>query len=436
VSNFNIYNFVKDLYPICRSITGDGTYDTLKKIKKFIPLELKKIKSGEKVFDWTVPKEWNVKDAFIADEDGNKIIDFKKNNLHLVSYSEPIDRNVSYEELIKHLHYLKDNPDWIPYRTSYYNKDWGFCLSYNQFKKLKKTSYHVKIDTSLSDGYLRYGELYVKGKSEKEILFSTYTCHPSMCNDNLSGVSVLTKLAKSIGKMDLNYSYRFLFIPETIGSISWLAKNENKLEKIIGGMVVTCCGDRGKLNYKKSRIGNGLVDYFMSFTDINCKEFAPMGSDERQFCSQGINLPIGCLTRTAYGEYDEYHTSADDLNFVQENYLNHTYIFLKNFISDMDSKSEHFFNLSEKKFKVQKKYTKAEVNLGEKGLYTNIGGVAGLKGKNNHVKAIKWLMNYSDGDYNLGNISMMSKTNLEYLNDVALNLTERGLLKKLGESND
>ena len=320
---------IKELFPICRSLTGEGNRKTLQILKKEIPnLELNSVKSGTKVFDWKIPKEWKIRDAYIKDSDGKKIVDFKKSNLHVMSYSIPINKKMNLSELKKHLITKKETPNYIPYATSYYEKNWAFCISYNQYKNLKDDEYQVVIDSELFDGVMDYGELYLKGKSKKEILFSTYICHPSLANDNLSGIYVLTELAKYlVNQTDLQYSYRFLFVPETIGVISWLSKNRNHLNFIEGGLVATCLGDNGDIHYKRSRRGSSIIDKVVEkvLVDYNQKyiisDFYPFGSDERQYCSPAINLNIGSLMKTPYLEYEEYHTSGDNLQFISKKHL-------------------------------------------------------------------------------------------------------------------
>ena len=251
-----MHRFITDLFPICRSITGDGVRETLHLIGKHIPVEIHEIPSGTKVFDWAVPNEWNIRDAYIKNIKGERVVDFKNSNLHVVSYSLPIHTKMTLEELKPHLHTLPEFPDWIPYRTSYYKESWGFCLSHQQFMELKDEEYEVCIDSTLEEGHLTYGECYLRGETTQEILISCHVCHPSLCNDNLSGIALSTFLAKALGLKSLRYSYRFLFIPGTIGSITWLALHESQISNIKSGMVVTGVGDPGAVTYKKSRQGN------------------------------------------------------------------------------------------------------------------------------------------------------------------------------------
>jgi aminopeptidase-like protein len=321
----NIYLLAKNLWPINRSITGNGVRKTLSIIKRIIPeLNIFEIKSGTKVFDWTIPKEWNVNDAYIITPKGKKICSFKKNNLHLVGYSTPLQKKLNLVELQKHLHSLPNQPDAIPYVTSYYKERWGFCISQKQREKLEDGQYEVYIDSELSNGSLTYGELIIKGQLKKEIFLSTYVCHPSMANNELSGPSVVTYIAKwLLNKSYRRFSYRIIFVPETIGSIAYLSKNKKKLiSKVIAGFNVSCIGDNRNYSYLPSRNGKTLSDLVAKHvlknisTSFKSYKWKDRGSDERQYCSPGIDLPIASIMRTKYGEYPEYHTSLDDLKNV------------------------------------------------------------------------------------------------------------------------
>ena len=319
--------FVEELFPICRSITGDGIRETLRRIGERIPLELHEVPTGTQVFDWTVPKEWNIRDAYIEDPGGRRVVDFADSNLHVVSYSVPVDARMSLSELKEHVHTLPDQPDLIPYRTSYYSESWGFCMQHAKFQALEDGEYAVRIDSSLEPGSLTYGECYLPGETEAEILISCHCCHPSIANDNLSGIALATRLAQHLRGLSLRYSYRFLFIPGTIGSITWLALNEDQVRRIEHGLVVTCVGDPGPPTYKRSRRGDALIDRAAAHVLRNSGQphrivdFSPYGYDERQYCSPGFDLAVGSLTRTPHAEYPEYHTSADDLGFVHPEFL-------------------------------------------------------------------------------------------------------------------
>jgi aminopeptidase-like protein len=424
---YEIYRMVFDLYPICRSITGDGVRETLKYIRKTIPLEIKEVPSGTQVFDWTIPKEWNIRDAYVKDSKGNKVIDFRKSNLHILNYSVPVQKKVSLQELQEHLFTIPEYPDWIPYRTSYYNENWGFCLSYKDFEKLKEDTYEVHIDSTLEDGHLTFGEFFVKGQLQDEILISTHICHPSLCNDNLSGIALASILATHLAKSDSRYSYRFLFIPGTIGSITWLSLNEKKVSKIKHGLVVACVGDSGQFTYKKTRQGNAEVDGVVINALKNSKEefkivdFFPYGYDERQYCSPGFNLPVGCLMRTPHGEYPEYHTSADNLEFVSTENLIESFKTCINIINILEE-NKKYINQS----------PKCEPQLGRRGLYQHIGGHPDSK---NFQLAMLWVLNLSDGHHSLVDISEQSGLKFGLISEATEILVGKGLLKEFfGES--
>ena len=441
-SGGKMYDLVEELFPICRSITGDGVRKTLEIIKKLIPIQINEVPTGTKVFDWSIPKEWNIKDAYVKNSKGDKIIDFKKSNLHILNYSTPINRKVSLNELKKHVFTLPEYPKWIPYRTSYYKENWGFCITHDQFEKLVDEEYEVVISSTLKDGHLTYGELFLKGESESEILFSCYVCHPSMCNDNLSGISLLTFLAKYLSKKKLKFSYRFLFIPETIGAITWLSLNEKKINKIQGGLVATCLGDQGNITYKKTRDGNSMIDKVVekilkeSGEKYKIIDFFPAGSDERQFSSPGFNLPIGSITRTLYGEFPEYHTSADNLDFVQAKYFQNTfekYIMVISALEDCfeDTRNKEIIQKDQSKkdeLIFKNIYPKCEPNLGKRGLYDLIGAKkSGLDDK----MPIFWVLNFSDGENSLLDISKRSKIKLEDIKLAAERLVKSGLIQQI-----
>tara|TARA_B110000971_G_scaffold144068_1_gene147197 strand:+ start:684 stop:1967 length:1284 start_codon:yes stop_codon:yes gene_type:complete len=336
-----MYNWARDIFPICRSITGKGVRDTLKYFKNIVPeLEIKNVKTGEKFGDWEVPYEWNIDDAYILDPNNNKIIDFKLNNLHLWGYSEPIDKTLDLNELQNHLYSLEDYPDVIPYVTSYYDKTWGFCISHNQRKTLKKGKYKVVIKSSLTDGELNYGEIILKGKSKKEILISSYICHPSMGNNELSGPCVLISLVKNyLKELDRDFTYRLVLIPETIGSVIYINKHLNHLKKnVFCGLNLSCVGDNKSYSYLKSRNGNTFSDkvanYLINqyYPETNVFSYLSRGSDERNYCWPGVDLPIISLMRTKYGAYKEYHTSDDNLEFISPEGLQGGYEINLNFL--------------------------------------------------------------------------------------------------------
>ena len=319
-------DLVEELYPLPRSITGEGVRETLRILRRFIPLEVHEVATGTQVLDWTVPREWTIRDAYIKDATGRRIVDFNGSNLHVVGYSVPVHATMSLAELRPHLHSLPDRPSWIPYRTSYYHETWGFCLPHEQLLALDEGPFEVCIDSDLRDGHLTYGELVLPGETRDEILVSTHVCHPSLANDNLSGIAVATFLAAELQHAPRRHTMRFLFAPGTIGSLTWLSLHEHDL-RVRHGLVLAGVGDAGDLTYKRSRRGDADVDRAVqialrdSGVAHTVQDFSPWGYDERQFNSPGFNLPVGSLMRTVHGTYPEYHTSADDLGFVRPDRL-------------------------------------------------------------------------------------------------------------------
>lgn len=415
------YKIVSDLFPICRSITGSGVRETLAYVKKIIPnLNIFSVNSGTKVFDWEVPDEWNVTNAYIKDSFGEKIIDFKTNNLHLVGYSVPIDAELSLEELQEHLYSLPNQPDAIPYITSYYQKRWGFCLSDNQRKGLLPGKYHVVIDTKLESGILNYGEIIIPGKTNKEILLSTYICHPSMANNELSGPAVMVALIDWINSyQDRLYTYRIVFVPETIGSLTYLSKNIKAMKKnTIAGFNITCIGDDRSYSYLPSRNGNTLADKaaihslkyicegFMRYTWLD------RGSDERQYCSHMVDLPVASIMRTKYGEYPEYHTSLDDLTVVTPKGLFGGFQAIKTAIEIIEK------NL------VLETTVPGEPQLGKRGLYPTLS----TKDSGNQVKAMMNMISYCDGSNSLLDIAEIIGEPALSLFEIAKPLIQNGLL--------
>jgi aminopeptidase-like protein len=418
-----IYRLISELYPLCRSITGNGVRESLSILQRHIPLEIHEVPSGSKVFDWIVPKEWNIRDAFVKNSKGEKVIDFRKSNLHVLNYSVPVKKKVSLAELKEHLYTNSDYPDWIPYRTSYYKEIWGFCISYNQLKDLQEDEYEVFIDSTLTDGNLTYGEFYIPGKSEEEILLSTHICHPSLCNDNLSGVALTTFLAKNLKGLSLKYSYRFLFIPGTIGAITWLSRNEANVSKIKHGLVMACLGDSGNFTYKKSRQGVADIDRTVmhvlksSGDHYEIQDFVPFGYDERQFCSPGFNLPVGCLMRTPHGRYPEYHSSADNLAFVRPAHLSESYSKILTILYTLENNTKYL-----------NQNPKCEPQLGRRGLYQMIGGQQDTRTRE---LALLWVLNLSDGNNSLLDIAERSSQQFEGIKDAADALIKYGLLKEV-----
>ena len=411
-----IDEYLNKLFPLNRSISGKENEKSLEILREIYPFEIKSIPSNTKVYDWTVPPEWNVKEAWVKDSKGNIIINFKDTNLHLVSYSIPIDKKVTYNELAQHLYYLEEKPDSIPYRTSYYKRDWGFCISYNNFLKLSKDeTYHVYIDSSLdSNGKMVYGEALKKGETDEEILISSYICHPSLANDNLSGVVLSCFLFDQLSRMDTYYSYRLLLIPETIGAISWLWKNRTNNIKF--GLVASCVAGPGKLGFKSTFKGDSSLDKAIMFAlkdkDYISYKFEPIGSDERQYSSPAFKIPTATITKSKYYEYDEYHTSLDNLDFISPSNLKLTL--------DVYLKAISYLELDRK---YRRKFDECEFMLSKLGdIYPDTGGTIAqplaVKDHFNHeytsnssgkvLDGISWLSYGCDGDKSLFDIQKES----------------------------
>ncbi len=416
-----MYELIEELYPICRSITGNGVRQTLEIISRSIPLSRHEVPTGTPVFDWSVPREWNIKDAWVENSRGERIIDFRDNNLHVLNYSIPVDKSVDLTELKAHLHTLPEHPDWIPYRTSYYRENWGFCLSHNQMEALPEDRYRVFIDASLSDGALSYGEYLIPGETDEEVLLSCHVCHPSLCNDNLSGIALTTQLARMLGGKKLRYSYRFLFIPGTIGSITWLARNEPLARRIKHGLVVVCVGDSGPFTYKKSRQGNAVIDRAVQHIlhhqhdHFELIDFYPYGYDERQYCSPGFNLAVGSLSRSSHGCYPEYHTSADNLELVKPQNLAES---LETYLQVIDLLENDAVYLNQN--------PKCEPQLGKRGLYRSVGATAV---NDFDEMSLLWVLNLTDGEHSLLEIAERAKTPFRKIKAAANALLEAGLLK-------
>jgi aminopeptidase-like protein len=415
-----MHALVSELFPICRSITGDGLRQTLRRLQRLIPLTMHEVASGTPVFDWTVPPEWNIQDAYVKNSLGERVIDFQKSNLHVVNYSVPVHEKMSLAELRPHLFSLPNHPDWIPYRTSYYKKSWGFCLSHRQFLELPEDEYEVSIETTLKDGHLTYGEMHLPGETADEILVSCHVCHPSLANDNLSGVAIACFLARHLSKLPRRYSYRFLFIPGTVGAITWLCKNESGVPRIKHGLVLAGVGDAGPLSYKKSRRGNTEVDQAAAHVlsqfgpSVRLLDFSPYGYDERQYCSVGFNLAVGRLSRTPHGTFPEYHTSADNLGFVHAHSLGESFAACLSIFSVLE-RNQTYLNTN----------PKCEPQLGTRNLYRAIGGSADRTTE----LAMLWVLNLSDGEYTLLDIADRAQMSFDSIHRAAVALREHGLLK-------
>ena len=415
-----IYQLIESLYPICRSITGDGFRQSMQLLKSHIPLTLHEVPSGTQVFDWFVPREWNIRDAYVKNANGEKVIDFQKSNLHILNYSLPVNKKVKLSELKEHLFSLPEHSDWIPYRTSYYKENWGFCVTQKVLDDLQDEEYEVFIDSSLADGYLTYGEYLIEGELEDEFLISCHSCHPSLCNDNLSGMGVATFLAKHLSRLKLRYSYRFLFIPGTIGSITWLALNEERVPKIKHVLVMACVGDSGKMHYKKSKHGNAEIDRVVTHVlehsgeEYEITEFSPYGYDERQYSSPGFNLAAGNLSRTPHGQFPEYHTSADNLDFIKPEML-----------ADSLSKYAEIINVVDNNKKFINTNPKGEPQLGKRGLYSLMGG---RKDASDFEMSLLWVLNMSDGQNTLLDIAERSGIAFVSIQEAGRALYDCGLL--------
>jgi aminopeptidase-like protein len=418
-----MHSAMSRLYPICRSISGDGVRATLDVLAESLDLERRGVPSGTQAFDWTVNDEWNVRDAYIADRQGRRVVDFRKHNLHLVSYSVPVRATMTLSELRPHLHTLPDRPDWIPYRTTYYNRDWGFCLSERQLQAMDEGPYDVVVDTTLAPGELTYGELVLPGESTDEVMISAHVCHPSLANDNLAGIAVATEVARTLQALgSRRYTYRFLFAPGTIGSLVWLSRNADVLPRLRHGLVLTGLGGPGKLVYKRSRRGGRDIDraaaHVVTRRDGEVRDYSPYGYDERQFNAIGFDLPFGRLTRTPHGEYPEYHTSADDLSFVKPPELAESYLAVLE-ILDVLEHDGCYENLS----------PYGEPQLGKRGIYPTTGGRPATEA----VMAMLWVLAYSDGSTSLLDIASVASTAFPSLRRAAGTLEAAGLLARAGE---
>lgn len=420
-----MFQIIDELFPICRSITGNGFRQSLRILQNHIPIEMHEVPSGTPVFDWSVPKEWNISDAYVRNSRGVKVIDFQKSNLHILNYSIPFQGKLSLSELKSHLYSIPDQPDLIPYRTSYYTEKWGFCLSQNHLETLEEDEYEVSVRSTLEDGHLTYGEYYLPGETADEVLISCHCCHPSLCNDNLSGMALATVLAKTMRSWSeqgnpLRYSYRFLFIPGTIGSITWLALHEQAAQRIKHGLVVACVGDNGSSTYKRSRRGNAEIDKAVehvlkhSEQPYEIQEFTPYGYDERQYCSPGFNLAVGSLSRTPHGRFAEYHTSADNLSFIQADCLD-----------DSLQKYQAVIDILEKNCTYLNTNPKCEPRLGKRGLYN---GLSGNKDPIIKEMAMLWVLNFSDGEHSLLDIAERSGLPFDEIHTAAHALSQTDLL--------
>lgn len=416
-----VMELVRRLYPICRSITGDGTRQTLDILGEYVPLERHEIPSGTSVFDWEIPPEWNCRGARLTAPDGRVVVDFADHNLHVLNYSEPIDRVVTRSELASHVHTLPDHPDWIPYRTSYYRRDWGFCMPHRLWEGLPDGNYRAFIDSSLEPGALSLAEIVLPGRSEREVLFSTHVCHPSMCNDNLSGVAVQTLLFEWLADQDRHYTYRGVFVPGTIGALAWLwLRRRETAVPVQAGLVLAGLGDEGGFTFKRSRRDHSATERSVRAAaralqvSVEERPFSPYGYDERQYCSPGFDLPIGRFSRTPFGEYPEYHTSADDTGFVSADRLGESLACCRAFVEAMEA-DRHWVNTA----------PWGEPQLGRRGLYEDASGRPPGQAQR---MALLWMLNLSDGHWSLLEIAERSGLSFRDLHEAAHRLADVGLL--------
>ncbi len=421
-SGEDMYALVESLYPICRSITGDGVRATLERIASDLPVEVSEAPTGTQVFDWTVPKEWNIREAWIKGPDGEKVVDFAEHNLHVVNYSVPVHEHLTLDELQPRLHSLPDRPDWIPYRTSYYDETWGFCLPHRQLEALPEGTYEVYIDADLKDGSLTYAEAVIPGRTDEEVLLSAHTCHPSLANDNLSGIALLVRLGRALADVETRYTYRLIFAPGTIGSITWLARNAEQVPKIRHGLVLSCVGDAGGPTYKRSRDGDAGIDRAVArvFAEAapagTILDFSPYGYDERQYGSPGFNLPVGLFERSKYGEFPEYHTSGDNLDFVSAAELDRSYDLVARVVSILEN-DWYPVNVA----------PHCEPQLGRRGLYKAMGG------DNERVErqmAMLWILNLADGEHSIDDIAVKSGIDVARVEEVAELLLDQALITR------
>jgi len=416
-----IYDLAAEIYPICRSIAGDGVRRTLQILGQKIPLSVREVPTGKQVLDWIIPKEWNIREAYIKNSRGERIIDLRSSNLHVMSYSAPVHAHLGLKELSEHIYTLPEQPDLIPYRTSYYSENWAFCMSHAQFLTLEDDIYEVFIDSDLKLGHLTFGEAKHRGETSDEVLLSAHICHPSLANDNCSGLALLACLANRLASRKTRYTYRFLFAPATIGAITWLAENVDSL-KIKHGLVMSCVGDGGGPTYKSSRVGDAMIDRAMkhvltySFPHVDLLDFIPYGYDERQYCSPGFNLPVGLFQRSRFGAFPEYHTSADNLDFIKPEHLASSFNAIWDAIDVLES-NRRLLNT--------KPY--GEPQLGRYDLYSPVGGDKRTAERN---MAMLWILNLSDGQQTLLDIAERSKLPFKTIRDAAEVLESRGLLSE------
>jgi aminopeptidase-like protein len=413
-----MHALARDIFPLNRSISGDGVRTTLQAVGSVVPLELHEVPTGTEVLDWTIPPEWNVRSAYIDDASGRRVVDFAASTLHVVGYSEPVHTRLPLDALRLHLHSLPEQPDRIPYLTSYYRRTWGFCLTHHRLEQLEDGEYEVVIDATLEDGFLSYGECLLRGETDDEILISAHVCHPSLANDNVSGIVVAAYLASFLARVPRRYSYRFLFAPATIGAITWLARNENRVPHITGGLVLACVGDPGSLTYKRSRRGDGALDrasaYVVRGKGGSERGFSPSGGDERQYCSPGFDLAVGTLMRSVFGEFDGYHTSADDLDLIRPECLEDSLRTCLEILEIVETDGR-YVNL----------LPKGEPQLGRRGLYP----APETANAGEQLDALQWVLSLADGGATVLDIAERAQLPYRVVSQAVRTLVDAGLLR-------
>ena len=425
-SGEEMLELMRELYPLCRSLTGDGVRETLRIVSQTLPLEVHEVPTGTQIFDWTVPREWNVRDAYVADSAGARLVDFRESNLHLLGYSVPVRATMTGRELAARLHSMPDHPDWVPARTAYWADTWGFCLSERRRAEIQDDAlYEVVVDSTLEDGHLTYAECLLPGDLDQEILLSTYLCHPSLCNDNLSGIAVLAFLGRSLAAHERRYSYRLLFSPGTVGPLTWLSRNLDVVPRIVAGLTLSCVGDPGPVRYKRSRRGDARVDQAGAHVLAHSRpgsiveEFVPWGGDERQFCSPGFDLPMGALTRTPHGLFPEYHSSADDFSLVRAESL-----------ADSLAAAEEILDVLERDRTYRNLLPYGEPQLGRRGLYGEISAGAPREGEVLQ-RARLWVLNQSDGSRSLLEVAERAGIAFGTVAEAAGELLAAGLVEEV-----
>jgi aminopeptidase-like protein len=410
---------MRELFPLPRSLTGDGVRETLAVLGRELPLEIVETPSGTTVFDWSVPREWSIREAWIEGPDGRRVVDFADSSLHLLGYSIPVDTVLTLDELRPHLFTHRDDPDLVPYRTSYWQEQWGFCISGRQLESLSAGDYHVVIDATLADGSLTSGELRIPGRTEAEFLLSTYLCHPALANDNLSGVVLLWALGKTLARQELTHSFRLLWSPGTLGPLCWLDRNRATLDRVKHGLAISCVGDPGPLRYKRSRRGDAPIDRAASHVVGRDEgnivgDWEPLGGDERQYCSPGFDLPVGTLSRTPHGHFPEYHSSADNLALVRPDALADSFRAVLEIIDLLETNAT-YRNTS----------PFGEPQLGRRGLYQ------GVPDGTNPEAALLWTLSLADGEHDLLAIAERSGARFEAIREAGISLERHGLLERL-----